>query len=87
MFDVLGIDKDFTVDGLELVGAWSEHLCDDVRSLPRRREPVAVLVALGEVEHLVLDVEGLTPHSTAMVPAQCLLVLGRAKEGDIACFI
>ena len=34
LFDVLGIDEDFAVDGLELVGAWSEHFCDDVWSLP-----------------------------------------------------
>ena len=51
LFDVPGIDKDFTVDGPELVGAWSEHLHDDVRSLPWRRELVAVLVALDEAEH------------------------------------
>ena len=51
MFDVLGVDEDFIVDGLELVGAWSEHLRDDVRSLPRRRELVVVLVALDNVEH------------------------------------
>ena len=34
MFDVLGVDEEFDIDGLELVGAQSEHLCDDVRSLP-----------------------------------------------------
>ena len=45
------MDGDFTVDGLELIGAWSEHLRDDVRSLPWWRELVAVLVALVEVEH------------------------------------
>jgi len=87
LFDVLGIDEDIAVDGLELVGAWSEHFHDDVRSLPRWRELVAVLVALDEVRHLVPDIEGLTPHSTAMVPAQRLLVLGRAKEGNVARFI
>ena len=76
MFDVPGIDEDFTVDGLELIGAWLEHLHDDVRSLPWRRERVAVLVALDEAEHLVPDVEGPTPHSTAVVPAQRLLLLG-----------
>ena len=51
MFDVLGIDEDFTVDGLELVGAWSEHLHDDVRSLPWWRELMAVLITLDETEH------------------------------------
>ena len=60
MFDVLGVDEDFTVDGLELIGAWSKHLRDDVRSFPWRRELVAVLVALDEVEHQVPDVEGPT---------------------------
>ena len=75
MFDVPGVDEDFTVDGLELVGAWSEHFRDDVRSLPRWRELVAVLVALNEVEHQVPNVEGLSTHSTAVVPVQHLLVL------------
>ena len=65
MFDVPGVDKDFAVDALELIGAWSEHLYDDVWSLPRRREHVAVLVALDEVEHQVPDIEGPTPHSVA----------------------
>ena len=87
MFDVLGIDEDFTIDGLELIGAWSKHLHDDVRSLPRQRELVAVLVALDKAEHQVPDVEGLTPHSTAVVPAQRLLVFGRAEEGNIAYFM
>ena len=87
MFDVLGVDEDFTVDGLELIGAWSEHLHDDVWSFPRWREHVAVLVALDEAEHQVPDVEGPTPHSMPMVSAQCLLVLGQAEEGTIVCFI
>ena len=51
MFDVPGVDKYFVVDGLELVGAWSKHLRNDIRSLPRWRELVAVLVALDEAEH------------------------------------
>ena len=51
LLDVLGIGEDFVVDGLELVGAWSEHLRDDIRSLPQWRELEAVLVALDEVEH------------------------------------
>ena len=51
MFDVLGVDGDFAVDGLKLIGAWSEHLHNDVRSLPWRRELMAVLVALDEAEH------------------------------------
>ena len=69
MFDVPGIDEDFVVDGLDLVGAWSEHLRDDVCSLPRWRELMVVLVALDEAVHQVSDVEDLTPHSMAMVPA------------------
>ena len=48
---------------------------------------MAVLVALDEAKHQVPDVEGLTPHSTAVVPEQRLLVFGRAEEGDVACFI
>ena len=51
LFDVPGIGEDLAIDGLELVGAWSEHLRDDVWSLPRWKELVAVLVALDEVEH------------------------------------
>ena len=56
MLDVPCIGDDLAIDGLELVGAWSEHLHDDVRSLPQWRELVAVLDALDEVEHQVLDV-------------------------------
>ena len=48
---------------------------------------VAVRVALDEAEHQVPDVEGLTLHSMAMVPAQFLLILGRAEEGNVTCFI
>ena len=48
---------------------------------------MVVLVALDEVEHQVPNVEGPTPHSTAVVPAQHLLVFDRAEEGDVACFI
>ena len=48
---------------------------------------MAVLVALDEAEHQVPDVEGLTPHSTAVVPVQVLLVLGRAEEGNVALLI
>ena len=68
-FDVPGVDEDFTVDGPELVGAWSEHLHNDVWSLPWWRELVAVLVALDVVEHQVPDVKCLTLYSTAMVPS------------------
>ena len=64
------------MDGLELIGAWSEHLHDDVWSLPRWRELMEVLVALDEAEHQVPDVEGPTPHSTTVVLVQRLLVLG-----------
>ena len=48
---------------------------------------MAVLVTLDEAEQQVPDVEGLTSHSTAVVPSQCLLVLSRAEEGNVACFI
>ena len=48
---------------------------------------MAVLVALDEVEHQVPNVKGLTLYSTAMVSVQCLLVLGRAEEGDVVHFI
>ena len=87
MFDIPSIDEDLAIDGLELVGAWSEHLRDNVRSLPWWRELVAVLVALDKVEHQVPDVEGSTLHPIAMVLGQHLLVLGRVEEGNIACFI
>ena len=69
MFDVPRVDEDFSVDGPELVAAWSEHLRDDVWSLPRWRELVVVLVALDEVEHQVPDDEGPTLHLMAVVPA------------------
>ena len=48
---------------------------------------MAVLVALDKAEHQVPNVEGPTPHPTAVVPVQCLLVLGRVEEGNAACFI
>ena len=50
-------------------------------------ELVAVLAALDEAKHQVPDIEGLTPHSTAVLPAQRLLVFGRAEEGNIAYFM
>jgi len=87
LLDVPCVDEDLAVDGLELVGAGSEHFCDNVQSLLRRRELVIVFVALDKAEHQVPGVEGLTLHPTAVVPAQCLLVLGRAKDGNVACFI
>ena len=67
LLDVPGVDEDLTIDGLELVGAWSEHLRDDIWSLPQRGELVVMLVALDKTEHQVIDVEGPTQHSTAMV--------------------
>ena len=48
---------------------------------------MAVLVALDEMDHQVPDVEGPTPHSTAVVPEQRLLVLGQSEEGNVMCFI
>ena len=48
---------------------------------------MVVLVALDEAEQQVPDVEGSTSHSTAVVPAQHMLVLGRAEEGNITHFI
>ena len=48
---------------------------------------MVVLVALHEVEDKVPDVEGSVPHPSAMVPSQCLLVLGRTEEGDVVGFI
>ena len=46
----------------QLVGAWPEYFCDDVRPLPRWGELVAVLVALHKAENQVPDVEGSVPH-------------------------
>ena len=54
---------------------------------PMVGELVVILIALDKAEDQVPDVEGPTPHSTAMVPMQCLLVLGQVEEGDVACFI
>ena len=48
---------------------------------------MAVLPALDEAEDQVSYVEGLTPHPSAVVPSQRLLVLGRAEEGNITRFI
>ena len=76
MLDVPGVDEDSAIDGLEFVGAKSEHLRDDIWSLPWWRELVAVLATLDKAEYQVSDVEGPTPHLMAVVPAQHLLVLG-----------
>ena len=48
---------------------------------------MAILVALDEADDQVADVEGMTLHSSAMVPSQRLLVFGRAEEGDVTCFV
>ena len=69
MLNVPDIGEDLAVDGLELVGAWSEHLRDGVRSFPRRGELVMVFVALDEVKHQVPNVKGLTLHPTVVVLA------------------
>ena len=53
MLNVLGVGEDLTVDGFQLVGAWLEYFCDNVRPLPRWGELVAVLVALHEAENQV----------------------------------
>ena len=87
MLDVPSIDENSAVDGLELVGIRSDHLYDDIWSLPQWRELVEVLVALDKAEHQVPNVEGLTPYSMAVVLAQRLLVLGRAEEGNVTRFI
>ena len=44
-------------------------------------------VALDEAEYQVPDVEGPTPHPMAVVPTQRLLVLSRAKEGNVTCLV
>ena len=48
---------------------------------------MAIFAVLDEAKHQVPDVEGPTPHTMAMVSTQRLLVLGRAKKGNITCFI
>ena len=48
---------------------------------------MAVLVALHKAEDEVPDIEGSTTYPSAVVPSQCLLVLGRMEEGDIASFV
>ena len=48
---------------------------------------MAILVALYETKDQVPDVEGSASHPSIVVPSQCLLVLGRAKEDDIMSFI
>ena len=48
---------------------------------------MAILVALHKTEDEVSDVEGSTPHPSAVVPSQRLLVLSQTEEGDVAGFI
>ena len=64
-----------------------EYFRDDVWPLPGQGELVVVLVALHEAENQVPDAEGSVPHPSAVVPSQCLLVLGRTKDGDVAGFV
>jgi hypothetical protein len=46
LFDVPSVGEDFTIGGLQLVGAWLEHFSDNERPLARWGELVAILVAL-----------------------------------------
>ena len=87
LLNVLGVGEDLAVDGFQLVGAWPEYFRDDIWPLPGRGELVTVLIALHVAENQVLDVEGSVPHTSAMVPSQRLLVLGRTEEGDVAGFV
>ena len=87
MFDVPGVGEDLVVDGFQPVGAWAKYFRDDVGPFPGRGEFVVVLVALHEMEDEVFDVEGSTPHPSAVVPSWRLLVLSRTEEGDVAGFI
>ena len=64
-----------------------KYFRDDVGPFPGRGEFVAILVALHKAEDKVPNVEGSTPYLSAVVPSQCLLVLSRTEEGDIAGFI
>ena len=48
---------------------------------------MAILVALDEGEHQAPNVDSPTPHLMAVVPTQCLLVLGQAEKGNITRFI
>ena len=48
---------------------------------------MTIFVALDEAEYQVPDVEGPTPHPTAVVLVQHLLVLSQAEEGNFTCLI
>jgi hypothetical protein len=37
LFNIPRVGEELAIDGLELVGAWFEHLCDDVWSSPWQR--------------------------------------------------
>jgi hypothetical protein len=45
---------------------------------------VTALVALDEAKNQVTDVKGLSLDPMAVVSVQCLLVLARVEEGDVA---
>jgi hypothetical protein len=69
LFVVPSVVVDSAILVLELVGAWSEHFCDDIGTLQRCDELVAALVALDKAENKVTNIEGSPPYATAVVPA------------------
>jgi hypothetical protein len=48
---------------------------------------VPILVALDKAQHKVTDAKGSSLHTTAVIPAQHLLVFSRAEESNIACLV
>ena len=48
---------------------------------------MAALVALDKAEDEVPGVEGSTPHPSAVVPSQRLLVLSQTEVGDVTGFV
>ena len=64
-----------------------EYFRDDVRPLPGWGELVVVLVSLHKAANKVLNVEGSVLHTSAVVPSQRLLVLGRTEEGNVTGFV
>ena len=68
MLNVPGVGEDLAFDGFQPVHAWAKYFHDDVGPFLGRGEFVAIHVALHKTKDEVSDVEGSTPHLSAMVP-------------------
>jgi hypothetical protein len=87
LFDVPSGGVDVSIAILQLVGSWSDHLHNRVRSFPGRIELVPFLGRLRPMQHQIANFEGSSPDLPLMVPTKGLLVAGRANQGRLSCLL